>query len=143
MYIFYRIQNIQAMHINQNLFKELAAQANAMNVANGGLAQPMFQVETTETGIMIKVMVPSLGEEAYHVQVNQDNLIIYTVYHGSEQAIASNSQPTLVQQYPLPVKVDKARIDAHYENKALTVHLPFLSDEDQKPRDIDIRRDNY
>ena len=75
--------------------------------------------------------------------MSMNNLIIYTVYHGSEQAIASNSQPTLVQQYPLPVKVDKARIDAHYENKALTVHLPFLSDEDQKPRDIDIRRDNY
>lgn len=136
------------MRPEKGLMKQLAQQAIATTAISGGVAQSDFEISRTAEGLLLRLNTPSLDENAYHVRVAKGSLMLFTMFKGSlaEKLDAEDDeegiQPSFVHQYPLPSKVDQERIEAIFDNGELRVYLPFSSDDDSNPRDIDIQRYN-
>lgn len=134
------------MKVDSGLMKEIAQQAVFTAPLSGGVAQSDFEITRTDEGLLLKLNTPSLKQNAYHVQVVKGNLMLYTVFKSSLVENAEDSdeeqgvRPTFVHQYPLSPKINQDKIEAIFDHGELRVYLPFFSDDDMTPRDIDIQR---
>ena len=125
------------MRPSQNITKELAQQAIIGSLIGGGVAQSEVIMEKTDEGLLLKVTTPSLQEDDYHLQIDRENLMVYSGF--GEQIM---ERPTFARMFPMPSKVDRDRVEAIFEAGTLKIFLPFLSEEDMKPQNIEIKRYN-
>ena len=135
------------MKINRNLMGGFGNQIDLLNTLSGGTSMSTVNVSETPQGLAIRVKTPSLGGNAYNIEVNNNQLVIYTVLnrHGrTEPGDEENAQriviPSFIRTFPLPDFVDKENIEAAFEDGELRVIVPLQPRTEEKPRRIDIRQ---
>ncbi|GAA4352686.1 hypothetical protein GCM10023185_12620 [Hymenobacter saemangeumensis] len=122
--------------ISPEFIHNIAPQLDLLNTIGGGVAQAQMRVDQRQKGLILRVAVPSLRPESFHVVLNNQRLTVYGEYRNSpEDAMAA---PLFVQNLDLPLNLDLSRIDAVHEGQELQIRIPFKNPSDQQ-REIDIR----
>jgi HSP20 family protein len=134
------------MKLNKNWTGGFGKQIDWLNTIGGGMSLTSVNLAETPYGYVINVKTPSLNSEAYHVEINQNQLIIYTILNKAGQlqpGQESNGQevmiPSFVKAFPLPDFVDKKQIEATFEEGELRVLVPVKPRTEEKPRKIEIK----
>ena len=134
------------MKLNKNLMGSFGNQIDLLNTMGGGMSLTSVSIAETPHGYVINVKTPSLNREAYHVEINQNQLIIYTLLNTAGQVQPgqeTNGQqvvlPSFVKAFPLPDFVDKKQIEATFEEGELRVMVPVKPRTEEKPRKIEIK----
>jgi HSP20 family protein len=134
------------MKANKNLMGGFGNQIDLLNTMGGGLSMTSVNVAETQHGYIIKVKTPSLQGEAYQIEVNQNQLIIYTILNNHAELLAEQEEntqrvliPSFIRSFPLSPFVDKDRIEAVFEAGELKVIVPKNPQPEEKPRKIEIR----
>ena len=122
--------------ISPEFIHNIAPQLDLLNTIGGGVAQPRLRVDQRQKGIVLRVLMPTVRAESFHVVLNNQQLTLYGEYrHGPTDPLAA---PLFVQTLDLPSNLDLSRIDAVHEGHELQVRIPFKNPSDGK-REIDIR----
>ncbi|RDC65786.1 hypothetical protein AHMF7616_04416 [Adhaeribacter pallidiroseus] len=120
---------------NKEFLQQIAHQIDVLNTLGGGISLPQVKIDKQEKGAIIRVSIPAVSPEAYHIALDQNQLTIIAAHRFEED---SNSLiPLFSQQFTLPPQVDLSRIDAVYEVQELQVRLPYHTSV-YKTRNIDI-----
>jgi HSP20 family protein len=135
------------MKANKNLMGGFGNQIDLLNTMGGGLSMTSVNLEETSYAYVVKVKTPSLQGEAYHIEVNGNQLIIYTILSKQTELSAEQEEgsqkvliPSFIRSFPLPpLVVDKNRIEAVFEEGELKVIVPKNPQVEEKPRKIEIR----
>lgn len=122
--------------ISPEFIHNIAPQLDLLNTIGGGVAQPQLRVDQREKGIILRVAMPTVAPESFHVVLNNQQLTVYGEYRHS--AVEPQAAPLFVQTLDLPLNLDLTRIDAVHEGSELQVRIPFKKPTDQQ-REIDIR----
>jgi HSP20 family protein len=121
--------------ISQEFIRNIAPQLNLLNTIGGGVAQPQLRVDQREKGVILRVLMPTVLPESFHVVLKDQHLTVYGEYrHEPSDQLAA---PLFVQTLDLPANLDVSRIDAMHEGRELQVRIPFKNPADQ--REINIR----
>lgn len=107
------------------------------NTLQGGVSQPEVRLTKLRDGRQIELQVPGISNQQMHVKINNNQLIVYyeilVVTQGKVVPI-----PFIVYNKPIPYYIDANRIKATYEDKVLTVQLPYNELANGFHRDIPI-----
>ena len=135
------------MKINKNLLGGFGNQIDLLNTLSGGISMSTVDVSETPQGLAIRIKTPSLGSDFYNIEVNNNQLIVYTVLKGHERAEPGDEEnaprgiiPSFIRTFPLPNFVDKDHIEAAFEDGELKVIVPLQPRTEEKPRRIDIQQ---
>ena len=120
---------------NKEFLQQIAHQIDMLNTLGGGISLPQVKVDKREKGAIIRVSVPSVSPEAYHIVLNQNQLTVVAAHRFNQDS--DSVIPLFSQQFTLPPQVDLARINAVFENQELQVRLPYHTSV-YKTRNIDI-----
>jgi HSP20 family protein len=134
------------MKPNKNLLGVFGNQIDLLNTMGGGLSMTSLDIAETEHGYAINVKTPSLSSEAYHIEINQNQLIIYTLLNKQAQMYSEQETegpkaiiPSFIRSFPLPEFVNKKGIEAVFEEGELKILVPVKPRTEEKPRKIEIR----
>jgi HSP20 family protein len=120
--------------ISPEFIRNIAPQLDLMNTIGGGVAQPRLRVDQREKGVILRVSMPSVAPDTFHVVLNGQNLTVYGEHRNEpSDPVAA---PLFVQTLDMPANLDLARIDAVHEEDELLVRIPFKR---PSKREIDIR----
>jgi HSP20 family protein len=104
---------------------------------------PSCDVEETDNEVIVKMDVPGINEKEISLSLSGDNLIIKGE-RKSEKEDKKKHVHRMERFYgsfervlPLPLTVDKEKINAEYQKGVLEVHLPKIPE--VKPKDIPIK----
>ncbi|WP_086592370.1 Hsp20 family protein [Hymenobacter crusticola] len=123
--------------ISQEFIRNIAPQLNLLNTLGGGTAQAMLHVDKRDKGVVVRVAVPSVSPENFHVVLNNNRLTVYCEYrHQPGDQLAA---PLFAQTIDLPANLDLARIDAVHEANELRVRIPYKDPASQQ-REIEIKQ---
>jgi HSP20 family molecular chaperone IbpA len=131
-----------AMKTDQSLIQQLAQLAQVTAIVGGGIGAMQEQLTETKDGYVLALAVPSLGPDAYRIQVKDNVLLVYTTISATSQVDSeaeSTIAPTLVRTFPLPHFIDPSRIQARFEDGALNIFGPFNQLVKNFEKDIDIQ----
>ncbi|QNF32767.1 Hsp20 family protein [Adhaeribacter swui] len=120
---------------NKEFLQQIAHQIDVLNTLGGGIALPQVKVDKLEKGAIIRVFIPSVSPEAFHIALNQNQLTVMAAHRFDEES--ETAMPLFSQQFTLPPQIDLSRIDAVFENHELQVRLPYHTSV-YKTRNIDI-----
>ncbi len=125
---------------------EFGQQIDLLNTLGGGISMTTMNTTDTPQGFIIRIKTPSLSSEAYNVEINQNQLIIYAVLnnyalmeHGKEVKPKRVVIPSFLKTFPLSDLVDKKGIEAISEEGELRIIVPLKPQVEEKPRKIDIK----
>ena len=122
--------------ISSKFIRNIAPQLDLLNTIGGGVAQPQLRVEQRRQSVLVRVAMPTVEAERFHVVLNNQRLTVYGEFrHEPTDQLAA---PLFMQTLDLPANLDIARIDAVHEAGELRVRIPFNSAADEQ-RGIDIR----
>ena len=122
--------------ISPKFIRDIAPQLDLMNTIGGGVAQPLVRIDQRKRGIILRVALPTVAPESFHVVLNERRLTIYGEYrHAPDAALAA---PLFINNFDLPNVLDLSSIDAVHEGHELQVRIPF-KDAAGRQREIDIR----
>ncbi|WP_157638054.1 Hsp20/alpha crystallin family protein [Flexithrix dorotheae] len=122
------------MKTDKNISKLLTQNLNFLNGINGGVAMTTVEAESLESGILLNIQTPSLQEEHFEIELNENLLVIKTIFpHLGENGF-------LTRTFPLIDKIDKAGIEASFEEGILKISLPYSSTKLTPPTRINIRK---
>jgi HSP20 family molecular chaperone IbpA len=130
------------MKTDQSLTKQLAQLAQVATIVGGGISAMQEELTETKDGYVLALAVPSLGPDAYRLQVKDNVLVIYTTISATNQPDSdeeSTIAPTLVRTFPLPHFIDPSRIQARFVDGALRIFGPFNHLGKNFEKDIDIQ----
>ncbi len=103
---------------------ELLYSIDVLNTLNGGMSEPIVDLQQHENYREIKCAVPGLQEVALQVEIHNNFLSIYYLLSiksdGKEVQI-----PRVVYYKPIPYFIDVTKISATVEDRFLHVVLPF------------------
>lgn len=125
---------------------EFGHQIDLLNTLGGGISMTTVNITDTPQGFVIRIKTPSLTSEAYNIEINQNQLIIYIVLNNallnSDKEVNSKQVviPSFVKTIPLSDLVDKQRIEAISEEGELRIIVPRKPQVEEKPRKIDIKQ---
>jgi HSP20 family protein len=122
--------------ISPEFIRNIAPQLDLMNTIGGGVAQPRLRVDQREKGVILRVAMPSVSPESFHVVLKNQWLTIYGEHRNEPSD--SVAAPLFVQILDMPTNLDLARIDAVHEDDELLVRIPFKKPTDEQ-REIDVR----
>lgn len=113
--------------IEKGLLKSMAQDARSLNTIAGGIAATdMKIIQSEEEGYLIKIKTPSVAAEAYNIEINRDQLMIYTKL--AEDADDEDILTPFFQILPITSGVDVDAIEAVFENGELQIFAPFHED---------------
>jgi HSP20 family protein len=122
--------------ISPDFIRNIAPQLDLLNTIGGGVAQPQLRVDRQAKSVLLRVAMPTVAPQSFHVVLNETRLTVYGEYrHEPGDQLAA---PLFVQTLDLPANLDLDRIDAVHEDGELRVRIPFKNATDQQ-REIDIR----
>ena len=134
------------MKLNKNLLGGFGNQIDLLNTMGGGMSMTSLNIMETEHGYVINVKSPSLNSEAYHIEINQNQLVVYTLLNKqtqlqSDQEAESQKAiiPSFIRSFPLPESVSKKGIEAVFEEGELKILVPTKPRTKEKTRKIEIR----
>jgi HSP20 family protein len=123
--------------ISPEFIRNIAPQLDLLNTIGGGVAQPQLRVERRTKSVLVRVAMPTVEADRFHVVLNNQRLTVYGEYrHDPADQLAA---PLFVQTLDLPANLDLTGIDAVHEQGELRVRIPFNNATDEQ-REIDIRR---
>ncbi|UYZ62429.1 Hsp20/alpha crystallin family protein [Hymenobacter weizhouensis] len=123
--------------ISKDFIRNIVPQLNLLNTLGGGVAQAAMRVDKREKGVVVRVAVPSVRPENFHVVLANNVLTVYAEYrHSPEDTV---SAPLFSRVLTLPSNLDLSRIDAVFEGQELHVRIPYRNTTDT-PREINIKQ---
>ncbi|HEX8351243.1 MAG TPA: Hsp20/alpha crystallin family protein [Hymenobacter sp.] len=123
--------------ISQEFIRNIAPQLDLLNTLGGGTAQAMLRVDKRDKGVVVRVAVPSVSPENFHVVLNDNRLTVYCEYrHQADDQLAA---PLFAQTLDLPANLDLSRIDAVHQANELRVRIPYKDSANQQ-REIEIKQ---
>jgi HSP20 family protein len=123
--------------ISQEFIRNIAPQLDLLNTLGGGTAQAMLRVDKRDKGVVVRVAVPSVSPDNFHVVLNNNRLTVYCEYrHQAEDQLAA---PLFAQTLDLPTTLDLTRIDAVHQGNELRVRIPYKDSASQQ-REIEIKQ---
>lgn len=122
--------------ISKEFIRNIAPQLDLLNTLGGGIAQAQMRVDKREKGVIIRVALPSVNPQSFHVVLNESTLTVYAEFrHTPEDKLAA---PLFSRSLSLPAGLNASRIDAVFEGSELLVRIPYAANDE--PREIDIRQ---
>ena len=67
------------MKTNKNILGVFGSQIDMLNTLGGGISMTSMDVTKTPHNLLITLRTPSLDGEAYTIEVNQNQLVVYSV----------------------------------------------------------------
>jgi HSP20 family protein len=140
--------------IKYDPFREMQGIRNQMNQWLGSFGEPVdwwdgktfsptCDVEETDNEIVVKMDVPGINEKEISLTLSGDNLII----QGERKSETEDKKKhfhrmerfygTFERMIPLPLTVERDKINAEYQKGVLEVHLPKIPE--VKPKEIPIK----
>ncbi|SNC76703.1 HSP20 family protein [Hymenobacter gelipurpurascens] len=122
--------------ISKDFIHNIAPQLDLLNTLGGGIAQAVMRVDQQEKGIVVRVALPSVSPDNFHVLLNNNRLTVYADFrHTPEDEL---SAPLFSHQLKLTANLDASRVDAVFEGQELQVRIPFRDPAQQ--REITIKQ---
>ncbi|TGE09447.1 Hsp20/alpha crystallin family protein [Hymenobacter fodinae] len=122
--------------ISKEFIHNIAPQLDLLNTLGGGIAQAMLRVDQREKGVVVRVALPSVSPDNFHVLLQNNTLTVYADYrHTPEDQL---SAPLFSRTLNLPANLDANRVDAVFEGQELQVRIPFRDPAQQ--REITIKQ---
>jgi HSP20 family molecular chaperone IbpA len=116
---------------------DLITGIDILNTMNGGIIEPTIKLSQFPEYRQIEVKAPGISEEALHVTVDNNKLIVfYELNLESQNKLVP--VPKVVYNKQIPFFIDSKNINAQYQNGTLIVHLPFNELANGYHRDIPI-----
>src|SRR4051812_44590566 len=113
------------MKINKSFLNyDLITGIDILNTMNGGIIEPTITLSQFPEYRQIEVKAPGISEEALHVTVENNKLIVFYELH-LESRDKPVPVPKIVYNKQIPFFVDSKNISAQYQNGTLIVQLPF------------------
>jgi HSP20 family protein len=140
--------------IRYDPFREIQGMRDQMNQWLGSIDEsagwgnvktfsPTCDMEETENEIVVKMDVPGIDEKEITLTLSGDNLIIKGERNTEKDEKKKHFhrmerfQGTFERVLPLPLTVEKEKINAEYQKGVLEVHLPKVPE--VKPKEIPIK----
>ncbi|MGB3617582.1 MAG: Hsp20/alpha crystallin family protein [Catalinimonas sp.] len=126
---------------NKEMLRNLLFSGDLLNTLHGGTAMTYAKVQKMPHEIVISISAPSVLPEAFHVLVEQNRLVVYSLlqHTASENERTRAIVPMFQQEFPLSAQVDAESIEAVYEEGRLRITLPLQPEHRRTQRRIDIR----
>ncbi|NVO30605.1 Hsp20/alpha crystallin family protein [Hymenobacter lapidiphilus] len=122
--------------ISKEFIRNIAPQLDLLNTLGGGIAQAQMRVDKREKGVIVRVALPSVNPQSFHVVLNENTLTVYAEFrHTPDDKLAA---PLFSRSLSLPAGLNASRIDAVFEGSELLVRIPYAANDE--PREIDIRQ---
>mgnify|MGYP001798118674 FL=1 len=128
--------------VDKNLLKAIAMNADVLNTIGGGMATTKMEIMQLEDGYLLKMNIPTVSAEAYNIEINRDQLTIFTTLpeQRGDEATEEVVSP-FFQSFPISSAVDIEGIEAVFENGELQVFAPFREGfKSDTPKRIHIRQ---
>ncbi len=128
--------------VDKNLLKAIAMNADVLNTIGGGMATTKMEIMQLEDGYLLKMNIPTVSGEAYNIEINRDQLTIFTTLpeQRGDEATEEVVSP-FFQSFPISSAVDIEGIEAVFENGELQVFAPFREGfKSDTPKRIHIRQ---
>ncbi|HAS38823.1 MAG TPA: hypothetical protein DCS93_00020 [Microscillaceae bacterium] len=128
--------------VDKKLLKAIAANADALNTIGGGMATTKMEIMQLEDGYFLKMNIPTVSVEAYNIEINRDQLMIFTTLpEQRDSELGEGVVSPFFQSFPISSAVDVDGIEAVFENGELQVFAPFREDyKSNTTKRIDIRQ---
>jgi HSP20 family molecular chaperone IbpA len=111
--------------INKNFLNyDLITGIDILNTLNGGTVEPTVKFAEFPEYQEIRVKAPGIAEEGLHVNIENDQLVIFYELDIESQG-KSVPVPRVVYNKPIPFFIDTVNINAQYSGNTLIVQLPF------------------
>ena len=122
--------------ISKEFIRNIAPQLDLLNTLGGGIAQARLRIDKREKGVIIRVALPSVKPQNFHVVLNENTLTVYAEFrHTPDDKLAA---PLFSRTLSLPGGLNASRIDAVFEGEELLVRIPYAANDE--PREIDIKQ---
>ncbi|RFP66743.1 Hsp20/alpha crystallin family protein [Hymenobacter lapidiphilus] len=122
--------------ISKEFIRNIAPQLDLLNTLGGGIAQAQMRVDKREKGVIVRVALPSVNPQNFHVVLNENTLTVYAEFrHTPDDKLAA---PLFSHTLSLPAGLNASRIDAVFEGSELLVRIPYAANDE--PREIDIKQ---
>ncbi|MDQ3534389.1 MAG: Hsp20 family protein [Bacteroidota bacterium] len=125
------------MRFSKNFPNEIINHFDLLNTISGGVSMTSVNVLVQDNQFIIKVHTPGLNRFAYHVEVINNMVFIYSLLSlgKSEEEI---QVPSFVKYIPLPNNANAEEIHAVHEDGELKVIVPVNTQQNHKQRKINI-----
>jgi HSP20 family molecular chaperone IbpA len=111
--------------MNKNFLNyDLITGIDILNTLNGGTVEPTMKFAEFPEYHEIKVKAPGIAEEELHVNIENNQLVIFYELDIESQG-KSFPVPRIVYNKPIPFFIDTFNINAQYSGNTLIVQLPF------------------
>ncbi|OJJ17138.1 hypothetical protein BKI52_30985 [marine bacterium AO1-C] len=128
--------------IDKTLLKAIAENVDALNTIGGGMATTQMEIMQLKDGYLLKMNIPTVSVEAYNIEINRDQLTIFTTLPEQRDGeLGEGVVSPFFQSFPISSAVDVEGIEAVFEDGELQVFAPFREDfKSNTTKRIDIRQ---
>ncbi|GHB80895.1 Hsp20/alpha crystallin family protein [Persicitalea jodogahamensis] len=128
-----------------NIPQEMLMSIDFMNTANGGMSQPILNIENRENGYEVTVKAPGIEPDELQVEILKDKLMIYhllPIFGTSDGESSEMRSIRFISKMQIPADVDVESISARYDEdrRYLTLELPSDQTQQDFHRRINIER---
>lgn len=105
-------------------FKNLLTSVDVLNTVNGGTSEPQLHLQEKAEGHQMTIRVPGLSVGELQVEIHNNELSVF--YHLTIKSNKKNVQmPQVIYNQPIPYFISTEGITANYNEKYLTIDMPF------------------
>jgi hypothetical protein len=119
------------------LIKNLASTASLVNGINGGMVQPIVQLEKSEGQWIERIRIPGVSVDNVRIEVKEGILFVFQNLFVEGMDI---ELPYMVEMLNLSSQIDQEQIYAEFDNREIIIHMPFDEFADGFEREIEIIR---
>ena len=128
-----------------NIPQEMLMSIDFMNTANGGMSQPILNIENRENGYEVTVKAPGIEPDELQVEILKDKLMIYhllPIFGKTEGETSEMRSIRFISKMQIPADVDVEGISARYDEDQRYLKLDLPSDQTQQDfhRKVNIER---
>jgi len=116
---------------------EIIQSIDIANTLQGGITEPVVKLTRFPACRQIELIVPGIPEDHMYVKINNNQLVVY-YEHRIESRGKVIAVPHVVWNKPIPYFIDASKIKATYDERVLTVRLPYNELANGFHRDIPI-----
>ena len=133
------------MNKKLNIPQEMLMSIDFMNTANGGMSQPILNIENSDNGYEVTVKAPGIEPDDLQVEIMKDKLMIYhllPIFGKVEGETSEMRSIRFISKMQIPADVDVESISARYDDDHRYLKLELPTDQSQQDfhRKVDIER---
>lgn len=125
--------------------REMLMHIDFSNTINGGLSEPIVNLEKGTDGYEVIVKAPGIESEDLQLEIVKDKMRLYhllPIFHQERESEEQWKTMRFISTLAIPDGVDVDNITARYdsEKRHLVLFLPFNHQQDDFRRKVDIER---